>query len=111
MKKFYPGFSTLICLSFLFTLDSCTADSPYVSDETLVKVDAKNEYPYYDSRKEDLVHANSEDTYASTKRIPNAILEAYHAPDSIITYSATDADKIIDPDWKKLITRFIEGTE
>jgi hypothetical protein len=45
MKKFYPGFSTLICLSFLFTLDSCTADSPYVADETLVTVKIPTHQP------------------------------------------------------------------
>ena len=109
MKKFYPCLSTLICLSFLFTLDSCTTDSAFVSDDTLDKVDAKNENPYYNSRKEDVVPVNSEDSYGSTEHIPNALLEAYHAPDSITTYSTTEADKIIDPDWKKLITRL--GTE
>ncbi|MFV8347680.1 hypothetical protein [Flavobacterium sp. ZB4P13] len=109
MKKFYPGFSTLICLSFLFTLNSCTTDSAFVSDDTLDKVDAKNESPYYNSRKEDVVRANSEDPYASTERIPNTLFEAHHVPDSITTYSTTEADKIIDPDWKKLITRL--GTE
>lgn len=98
MKKFYPGFSNLICLSFLFTLNSCTTDSAFVSDDTLVKVDGKNENPYYNSRKEDVVPTTGEDPYASTESIHN------HAQDST-TYSTTDADQIIDPDWKKLITR------
>ena len=114
MKKFYSGLSTLICLSFLFTLDSCTTDTPYVSNDTLGKVDAKNEIQYYNSRKGDAVPANSEEPYASAGRIHNELFEAHYAPDSfqesISTYSATtEADNIIDPDWKKLITYFFEG--
>ncbi|MFV7235337.1 hypothetical protein [Flavobacterium sp. ZB4R12] len=94
-------------MSFLFTLDSCTTDSAFVSDDTLGKVDAKNENPYYNSRKVDAVSANSVDPYASGERIHNKLFEAHHAPDSITTYSTTEADKIIDPDWKKLITRLV----
>jgi len=119
MKKFYPGLSTLICLSFLFTLDSCTTDTPIVSNDTLGKVDAKNEIQYYNSRKGDAVPANIEDSYVSAGRIHNELFEAHYAPESFPesfpTYSATtDADNIIDPDWKNLITHFIEvngGTE
>lgn len=110
MKKFYPGFSTLICLSFLFTLDSCTTDPAFVSDDTLGKVDVKNENPYYNSRKEDVVPVNSEDSFASTARIPNKLFEAHYSPDSISTYSTTETDNIIDPDWKKLITHFTDSS-
>lgn len=109
MKKIYPGFSTLICLSFLFALDSCTTDPAFVSDDTLGIVDVNKENPYYNSRKGDIEPVHSEDSFTSTERISNTLLEAYPAQDSISTYSTTDAATIIDPDWKKLITRFMEG--
>ena len=110
MKKFYPGFSTLICLSFLFTLDSCTTDPAFVLDDTLGNVDTKNGNPYYNSIKGDVGSANLVDPYASADGIQNKLLETYHASDSISTYSTTEADNIIDPDWKKLITHFTDSS-
>ena len=105
MKKFNLCFSTTLCVSFLFALNSCTTDSVFVSDDTLDKVDGKNENPYHKPQKVDMVSAKSAVKYASGVLIPATLSEAYHIPDSISTYSTTDADHIIDPDWKKLITR------
>tara|TARA_R110000868_G_scaffold272162_1_gene531437 strand:- start:233 stop:514 length:282 start_codon:yes stop_codon:yes gene_type:complete len=86
MKKFYLGLSTLICLSVLFTVASCTTDSPLVSGDTIGKQDAKNEIQYYTPRKVDAVPLTENlSTYAST----------------------TETDEAVDPDWKKLITHFI----
>ncbi|SEA25671.1 hypothetical protein SAMN05443667_10312 [Flavobacterium gillisiae] len=85
MKKFYLGFSTLICLFVLFTLASCTIDSPLVSGDTLGNEDAKNEIQYYSPRKG----------------------EAFPVTESLSTYvSATETGEDVDPDWKKLITHF-----
>lgn len=113
MKKIYPGLGTLICLSFLFTLNSCTTDTPFVSDETLGKVDAKNEIHNFNSRKADAVTANIEDSHFLAGRIHNELFEVHYAlesiPESISTYSAqTEANVVVDPDWKNLVTHFIE---
>jgi hypothetical protein len=120
MKKIYPGLSTLFCLSFLFTLNSCTTDSPVGSDETLGTVDAKYEHHDFNSRKADAVPANIADPYVSSGHIQNELFEVHYVPDSfpvsISTYSAqAEVNKAVDPDWKNLITHFIEvdggGTE
>lgn len=110
MKKNYLGFSTLICLSFLFTLDSCTTDPDLVSDDTFGKTAVKNEDAYYNSRKEDVVPATSEATNASAERIPNKLFDTSHASDSISTYSTTATTEPIDPDWKKLTTHFVDSS-
>jgi hypothetical protein len=113
MKKNYPGLSTLICLSFLFTLNSCTTDTPFESDDTLGKVDAKKEIQYYHSRKVDPVPAKTENTYVSGGHVHDKLFEVHYTPDnfpeSISTYSAqAEAEKVVDPDWKNLVTHFIE---
>jgi len=110
MKKIYLGYSTLICLSFLFTLDSCTSDPDLVPVDTLGKTAFKNEDAYYNSRKEDAVPATSEATNASAERIPNKLFNTSRASDSISTYSTTATNDPIDPDWKKLTTHFVDSS-
>ena len=113
MKKIYPGLSTLICLSFLFTLNSCTTDSPVASDETLGTVDAKYEHHNFNSRNVDAVPANIEDSHTSAGHVQNELFEVHYVPDSfpvrISTYSVqAETNKAVDPDWKNLVTHFIE---
>lgn len=110
MKKIYLGFSTLICLFFLFTPDSYTTVPDFVSDDTLGKTAVNNEYAYYNSRKEDAVPVTSEATNASAARITNKLFDTSHASDGISTYSTTVTNEIIDPDWKKLTTHFVDSS-
>lgn len=89
MKKFYSGFNTLICLTVLFALASCTTDSPLVAGDIVGKSDMKNENPYYTTKKGDTVLAT----------------------ESLSTNTVTmQADETVDPDWKKLITHFTGTT-
>jgi hypothetical protein len=89
MKKFYLGFRTLICLAVLFTLDSCTTDTPDVSGDTIGKVDAKNEIHYYTPKKGDTVLAK-ESLSANT--------------------GTAESQMAIDPDWKILVGHIIDDT-
>ncbi|MEZ7507211.1 hypothetical protein [Flavobacterium sp. Arc2] len=89
MKKFYLGFSTLICLSVLFALASCTIDSPLLEGDTIGMSDAKKENFYYTPRKGDTVLV-TESLTANT-----------------VTKEEED---IIDPDWKILIGHITGGT-
>jgi ADP-glucose pyrophosphorylase len=89
MKKFYLGFSTLICLSVLFTLDSCTTDTPIVAGDTLGKADAKKEIHYYTRKKGDTVLATES---VSAKA------------------GTTESLMAIDPDWKILVGHIIDST-
>ena len=89
MKKFYLGVSTLICLSVLFSLASCTTDSPLVEGDTIGKANVKNEIPYYTLKKGDAV-------LASKSLTANTV--------------TTEEDDIIDPDWKILIGHITGGT-
>lgn len=90
MKKFYSGLSTLICLFVLFTLDSCTTDTPAVSGDTIVKADAKNEIHYYLPQKGD--------TKLATENLsPNT--------------GTAESVMAVDPDWKILVGHIIDGTE
>lgn len=120
MKKIYPGLSTLFCVSFLFTLNSCTTDTPFESDETLGTVDAKYEHHNFNSRNDDAVSANIADPYVSSGHIQNELFEGHYVQDSfpvrISTYLIqAETNNAVDPDWKNLITHFIEvdggGTE
>ncbi len=113
MKKIYSGLGTLICLSFLFTLNSCTTDTPFVSDDTSGKVDAKHEIQNYNSRKADVVPASIEDPHVSAGHVDRELFEAHFVPESFSesssTYSTqTEVVKAVDPDWKNLVTHFIE---
>jgi hypothetical protein len=119
MKKIYSSLGTLFCVSFLFTLNSCTTDSPVVSDETLGTVDAKYQHHNFNSRNADAVPANIAAQNVSSGHIQNELFEVHYVPDSfpvrISTYSVqAETNNAVDPDWKNLITHFIEvdgGTE
>lgn len=110
MKKIYLGFSTLFCLTILLTLDSCTTDSDLVSDDTLGTVDVKYENPYFNSKKENGVPVNVKAPYVTGGRIPNSLFGTDQVPDRVITPSSAEGDKIIDPDWKKLVTHFTDSS-
>lgn len=84
MKKIYLCLNTLICLSFLFTLDSCSTDASYVSTDTPRSADANNKINYYNSRKGDIMPANSENPYDSAGRIPTELYDTYAAENSIV---------------------------
>ncbi|RTY79177.1 hypothetical protein EKL97_13145 [Flavobacterium sp. LS1P28] len=88
MKKFYSGLSTLICLCVLFTLDSCTADTPVVSGDTISKADTKNEIHYYPKKGDTVLAAESLSANTSTEEPAMAV----------------------DPDWKILVGHIIDGS-
>ena len=69
MKKFYSGLSTLICFSFLFTLDSCTIDPSMVSSNTPESVVSGREILYYNTKKANAMPANTENPYDSDGRM------------------------------------------
>ncbi|PRZ22913.1 hypothetical protein [Flavobacterium granuli] len=96
MKKVYSGFSIFICLSFLATVSSCTADAPFESNEGSVITTAKKALLHYNAEEAEQITLNSED--------------ADGAANSLSSYSTqTEGEQIIDPDWKKLITGFIDS--
>jgi hypothetical protein len=84
MKKFYLCLNTLICLSFLFTLNSCSTDTSFVSNDTPESIDTKKELNYYNSRKGDVMPANSENPYDTAGRIHNELSETYASDNSTI---------------------------
>jgi hypothetical protein len=84
MKKIYSCLNTLICLSFLVTLNSCTTDASSLSTDTPYSVDANNKINYYNSRKGDIIPTNSENPYESAGRVPTELSETYIAENSII---------------------------
>lgn len=88
MKKIYLCLNTLICLSFLFTLNSCTTDTSFVSNDTPVSADTKNEINYYNSRKGDVMPANSENPYDTAGRVHNELSESYASDNSTIASNA-----------------------
>lgn len=113
MKKIYSGLGILICMSFLFALNSCTTETLIESEDTLSKEDAKNEFHYQNSKKADTLPANIENSHVSAGQIENEFFEIqnepYINPESISTYSAqTEVNMVVDPDWKNLVTHFIE---
>ena len=89
MKKFYLGFSTLICLAVIFVLAFCTTVCTIVVGDIVGMSDMKNENPYYTTKKRDTVLAT----------------------ESLSTNTVTmQVDETVDPDWKKLITHFTGTT-
>lgn len=96
MKKVYSGFSIFICLGFLVTVSSCTADAPFESNEGSVRTTSKKELLHYNAEEAEQITSNSEDADGSAN--------------SLASYSTqTEGEQIIDPDWKKLITNFVGG--
>lgn len=84
MKKIYLCLNTLICLSFLFTLDSCSTDTSNLSSATPNSLDADNEISTYNIRNGAAMPSNSENPYDKDWRIPTKLSEAYSAENSIV---------------------------
>ncbi|MFE3867039.1 hypothetical protein ACFX5E_03005 [Flavobacterium sp. LS2P90] len=76
-------------MTVLFTLDSCTTDTPVVSGDTIGKADAKNEIHYYTPKKGDTVLA-IKSLSANT--------------------GTTESLMAIDPDWKILVGHIIDSS-
>lgn len=83
MKKFYSGLSTLICFSFLFTLNSCTTDSSFVSSDTPESVGLNKEVLYYNSKKADVMPTNTENPYDSDGRMYYELFKNHNASDGL----------------------------
>jgi len=96
MKKVYSGFRILICFGFVVAVSSCTADAPLESNAASAKTDAHKALPQYTTGKVEQIVANSEDA----DEIANGVS---------ISSTQTEGEQIIDPDWKKLITGFIDS--
>lgn len=107
MKKFYSSLSTLICFSFLFTLDSCTTDTPFVSSDTPESVGSNKEILYYNTKKVDEMPANTENPYDSDGRMYHKLFKNYDAlgtlqdasssvssPVASVTYAKTAFNKM-----------------
>lgn len=84
MKKIYSGLITLICFSFLFTLDSCTTDTSNLSSATPNSLGADNESSTYNLRNGDAMPSNSENPYDKDWRIPTKLSQDYAAENSIV---------------------------
>lgn len=111
MKKIYSYFNTLICFSFLFILNSCSASTSLVLSSTLGSLAEKCEINYYSSIKDNAIPVNGLSLYDSTGRIPNELFVAYSTANSFLENNVkylikTETAADIDPDWWKLITHF-----
>ncbi|MBP2283068.1 hypothetical protein H4V97_001386 [Flavobacterium sp. CG_23.5] len=84
MKKIYLCLNTLICISFLVTLDSCTTDTSNLSSAAPNSFGSDKEINYYNSRKGDVMPANSENPYDTAGRVPTELSETNAAENSII---------------------------
>ena len=94
MKKFYLNLNTLICLSILVTLDSCSTDTSNVSSAAPNSLGSDKEINYYNSRKGDVMPANSENPYDTAGRVPTELYETYTVENSII---ASDGSIVHSP--------------
>jgi hypothetical protein len=108
MKKIYSCFSTLIFFSFLFTLNSCRANSSLLLDTSLGNVNAEKEINYYKSIKDDAITTNIENLYDSAVSYNNDFATNHtvslHSLEGMPAYAVTiDPFGPIDPDWRKLI--------
>lgn len=83
MKKFYSGLSTLICFSFLFTLNSCTTDPSFVSSYTPESVRSNKEILYYNSKKADVMPANTENPYDRDGRMYHELFKNNYESDGL----------------------------
>jgi hypothetical protein len=117
MKKFYSYFNTLICFSFLFILNSCSANTSSALSTipgTMATIDEINCYnPQIDETKLE----NKKNLCTSGSGTPNDLFVDYSATNSfpesnVICLTKTQIVDDIDPDWLKLIPHFsgrIEG--
>ena len=102
MKKFYSGLSTLICFSFLFVLDSCSTDTPFVSSDTPERIGLNKEILYYNSKKVDEMPTNTDNPYDSDGRMYYELFKNDYASDGLqdasssvsITYAKTVFNKL-----------------
>jgi hypothetical protein len=109
MKKIYFYFNTLICVSFLFILDSCSANTSLALSSTLGSLASKNEIKYYNSINDNVMHANSANIFVTVGWIPNGVFVSYSATNSFLECNVPYLTKTvadIDPDWLKFITHF-----
>jgi hypothetical protein len=83
MKKIYLCLNTLICLSFLFTLDSCSTDTSNLSSATPNSLDADKQISTFNLRNGAAMPANRENPYDKDWRISTELTEAYAAENSL----------------------------
>ena len=108
MKKNYSCFSTLIFFSFLFTLNSCSANSSLPLDTSLGDVNADKEINYYKLIQDDGITVSIENLDDSTVSYNNDFATNHtvlqHSLKDMPAYAVTiDPFGPIDPDWRKLI--------
>ena len=101
MKKFYSGLSTLICFSFLFTLDSCTTDPSIVSSDTPESVVSNKEIPYYNSKKADTMPANTENPYDSDGRMYHELFKNNYESDGLQSLSSSISSHVASVAYAK----------
>lgn len=94
MKKFYSGLSTLICFSFLFTLNSCTTDSSFVSSDTPESVGLNKEVLYYNSKKADVMPTNTENPYDSDGRMYHELFKNNYESDGLQSLSSSVISRV-----------------
>lgn len=93
MKKFYSYLNTLICVLFLYSLNSCTTDTSFGSSDTPERVDAKNEINY-NTRKGNVMPANTKNPYDSAGQIYSELFKIYYASDSSPKSISTIASRL-----------------
>jgi hypothetical protein len=93
MKKFYSYLNTLICVSFLYSLNSCTTDTSFGSSDPSERVDAKSAINYHNTRIGDAMPANTENPYDSAGQIYNELFKTYSASDSLPKSISTIASR------------------
>ncbi len=108
MKKFYSGLSTLICFSFLFTLDSCTTDPSIVSSDTPEGVVSNKEILYYNSKKADTMPANTENPYDSDGRMYHELFKNNYESDGLQSLSSSVISRVESVAYAKTIFNIIQ---
>lgn len=101
MKKFYSGLSTLICFSFLLTLDSCTTDPSVVSSDTPGSVVSNKELLYYNSKKADAMPTNTKNPYDSDGRMYHELNKNNYELDGLQSLSSSVSSPIASVAYTK----------
>ena len=101
MKKFYSGLRTLICFSFLFTLDSCTTDPSFVSSDTPESVGANKGILYYNSKKADVMPTNTENPYDRDGRMYHELFKNHNASDGLQDASSSVSSTVASVTYTK----------
>lgn len=94
MKKIYLCLNTLICISFLVTLDSCSTDASNLSSATPNSLGADKDISTFNIRNGDAMPSNSENPYDKDWRIPTKLSQDYSAENSI---AASDGSIVHSP--------------